>query len=191
MRADTLANWKEEDVRARFEFALKSAYAHGTAAIRRMLTASSRSRRPSAFAYFVNSAIAGRGASELQVSALVSTDLYDDPANASLVDVIAEIGRASGGHHVPPVRKFEDPAILAGRLDRLFAIAKSRGLDVDLHVDETGAPASLALAQIAEAVPRNVRISRGRWFAAIVAPFAVLTDEQATSAPSRLRAKRT
>jgi cytosine deaminase len=71
----------------------------------------------------------------------------------------------------------EDPAILDQRLDRLFALATSRGLDVDLHVDENGSPASATLAQIAEAVLRSN--FRGQVVCGHCCSLSVLSDELA------------
>ena len=66
---------------------------------------------------------------------------------------------------------------LAGRLDRLFAIAKSRHLDVDLHVDENGSPASRTLLQIAEAVLRSK--FQGQVVCGHCCSLAMLTEEHA------------
>lgn len=174
-RADTLANWKEEDVRARFEFALKSAYAHGTAAIRTHIDCFVPGQAAVSFGVFRDLRDRWAGRIALQAAALVSTDLYDDPANASLVDLIVDSGARLGGITFR-LSEGDDPAILAGRLDRLFAIATLRGLDVDLHVDETGSPASGTLAQIAEAVLRSN--FKGQVVCGHCCSLAVLTDEQ-------------
>lgn len=175
-RADTLANWKAEDVTARFEFALRSAYAHGTAAIRTHIDCFVPGQASVSFGVFRELRDRWAGRIALQASALVSTDLYDDPANAALVDIVAESGARLGGITFR-LSEQEDPAILAGRLDRLFAIAKARGLDVDLHVDENGSPASGTLAQIAEAVLRSG--FKGQVVCGHCCSLAVLTDEQA------------
>jgi cytosine/adenosine deaminase-related metal-dependent hydrolase len=44
-------------------------------------------------------------------------------------------------------------------LDTLLRLASERGLDVDLHVDESGDPAATALAHVAAAVLRNGNIA--------------------------------
>jgi len=44
---------------------------------------------------------------------------------------------------------------LPGQLDRLLAIARDRGLGLDLHVDENGDPREEVLRTLAEAVIRN------------------------------------
>lgn len=176
VRADTLLNWTAQDVEARFEFALKSAYAHGTSAIRTHIDCFVPEQAPVSFSVFRKLRDRWAGRVDLQASALVSANLYDDPATAALVDVIAESGARLGGVTFR-LSEDEDPAILAGRLDRLFAIAKSRGLDVDLHVDENGSPASRTLAQIAEAVLRSK--FQGQVVCGHCCSLSVLTEEHA------------
>jgi cytosine deaminase len=178
VRADTLANWKAEDVTARFEFALKSAYAYGTSAIRTHIDCFIPEQAKISFGVFRAMRERWAGRIDLQASALVSTDLYDDPANAALVDLIAEWEARLGGVTFR-LSENDDPAIIAGRLDRLFALAKSRSLDVDLHVDETGSPASRTLSQIGDAVLRSN--FKGQVVCGHCCSLAVLTDEQAKS----------
>lgn len=176
VRADTLANWKAQDVEARFEFALKAAYAHGTSAIRTHIDCFVPEQAPISFGVFRELRDRWAGRIDLQATGLVSADLYDDPANVALVDVIAESGARLGGLTFR-LSEHEDPAILAGRLDRLFALAKSRHLDVDLHVDENGSSASRTLLQIAEAVLRSK--FQGQVVCGHCCSLAVLTDEHA------------
>lgn len=154
VRADTIARWTADDVEARFEFSLKAAYAQGTAAIRTHIDCLVPGQAATSFSVFRRLRARWAGRITLQAAALVSPDLYDVPENAAIVDLAAEAGASLGGitHCLDPT---EDPAILDGRLDPLFAIAAARGLDVDLHVDENGVPASATLGQIAQAVLRS------------------------------------
>jgi len=153
-RADTAANWSAKDVEARFEFALKAAYAYGTSAIRTHIDCFIPGQAEISFGVFRRLRDRWSGRIALQATSLVSPELYDAAENAALVDMIAESGGRLGGLTFRLTEE-EDPTILAGRLDRLFALAQSRGLDVDLHVDETGMASSTTLAQIAEAVLRS------------------------------------
>lgn len=153
-RADTVSKWKAHDVEARFEFALRTAYAHGTSAIRTHIDCFVTAQAPVSLNVFRHLRERWAGRIELQAAALVSPDLYQDPANASLIDVIADAGGKLGGI-VYRLFESDDPAVLDGRLEHLFALAASRGLDVDLHVDENGSPASTTLAQIAATVLRT------------------------------------
>ena len=70
------------------------------------------------------------------------------------MDVVADAGGKLGGI-VYRLSEDDDPAILDARLEHLFALAESRGLDVDLHVDENGSAASTTLLQIASLVLRT------------------------------------
>jgi cytosine deaminase len=153
-RADTERHWREEDVEARFEFALECAYAHGTAAIRTHIDCFVPGQAEVSFAVFRRLRERWSGRMVVEAAALVGTDLYDTPENEALVDLIAASDARLGGVTYR-LDEGEDPTILDGRLDRLLALAKARRLDVDLHVDENGAPSSTTLAQVAEAVMRN------------------------------------
>lgn len=153
-RADTERHWREEDVEARFEFALECAYAHGTGSIRTHIDCFVPGQAEVSFAVFRRLRERWSGRIAVEAAALVGTDLYDTPDNEALVDLIAASGARLGGVTYR-LDEVEDPTILDARLDRLLAVAKARGLDVDLHVDENGAPSSTTLAQVAEAVMRN------------------------------------
>jgi cytosine deaminase len=153
-RADTMSRWKAHDVEARFEFALKTAYAHGTSAIRTHIDCFVTAQAPVSFNVFRHLRERWSGRIELQAVALVSPDLYQDPENASIVDDIADADGKLGGI-VSRLSESDDPSVIDTRLEHLFALAESRGLDVDLHVDENGSPASTTLAQIAATVLRT------------------------------------
>ena len=153
-RADTIARWRAEDVEARFEFALKTAYAHGTSAIRTHIDCFAEGQATISFGVFQRLRERWAGRIELQAVSLVSPDLYQDVANAAVIDVVADTGGKLGGI-VYRLSENEDPAILDRRLEHLFALAESRGLDVDLHVDENGSSASTTLLQIASLVLRT------------------------------------
>ncbi len=153
-RADTIANWNAEDVQARFEFSLKAAYVHGTAAIRTHIDCFVPGQADISFNVFRRLRERWSGRIALQAVAMVGPELYDSAENAGLIDMITDAGGRLGGITFRLADQ-EDPAILDRRLDRLFALAHSRGLDIDLHVDENGHSASTTLAQIAEAVLRT------------------------------------
>ena len=97
IRADTIAKWKAHDVEARFEFALRTAYAHGTSAIRTHIDCFVMDQAPVSVDVFRQLRERWAGRIELQAVALVSPDLYQDPANASIIDVIANVGGQLGG----------------------------------------------------------------------------------------------
>jgi cytosine deaminase len=154
VRSDTLANWTEEDVEARFEFSLHTAYAHGTSAIRTHIDCFVPSQAPISFRVFRKLRDKWAGRIALQATALVGIELYDTPENVGLLDVIAESNARLGGITFRLTEQ-EDVQLIADKLERLFLFAKSRGLDVDLHVDENGSPASTTLSLIAETIMRT------------------------------------
>ena len=154
-RADREANWRRPDLRRRMDFALRCAEAHGVAAIRTHLD-SYEGQAPDSWAVFREMRDAYAGRITLQAVALVALDVYRTPFGAELADLVAESGglmggvtRATAGLHE------EELADLADLLDRLFTLARERGLDVDLHVDESGDPAAAALPAVARAAIRH------------------------------------
>ena len=153
-RVDTMTRWRAEDVEARFEFALQTAYAHGTSAIRTHIDCFVEGQAATSFGVFQRLRERWAGRIELQAVSLVGPELYHDVANAAVIDIVSDAGGKLGGI-VYRLSENEDPAILEGRLEHLFALAESRGLDVDLHVDENGSPASTTLSQIASLVLRT------------------------------------
>ena len=61
-------------------------------------------------------------------------------------------------------------------LDIILRLASERGLDVDLHVDESGDPAATALAHVANAILRNR--FKGRVVCGHCCSLAVQPEEQ-------------
>ena len=153
--ADRTARWSEADIAARFNFALECAYAHGTAAMRTHID----SYGPAAangWRVFRRLRTAWQGRITLQASSLCPVNRLDGEAGEALADLVAESGGSLGFSSTgTPI----DDAFRA-RLDRFFALAEARGLDIDLHVDETGDCAARALREVALAALR--RRHRGR-----------------------------
>ncbi len=147
VEADRNAHWTTADVRARMEFALKGAYAHGTSLIRTHID-SVAPQFPASWPAFVDAKAAWAGRIELQAVALTPIDnFFNDGFVRQLVDtVIAADGIMGGVTFMIP----ELPAAL----DRLFFEAAENGLDIDLHVDETADPNARSLRAIAEAALR-------------------------------------
>ena len=92
-------------------------------------------------------------ASELNSTASITVT----PTATDAAAVLGGVTRAFNEDHAD---------IMAGLdmlLDRVFSLAAERGLDVDLHVDETGDPRAASLSRVAEAVMRIAqRPRRGR-----------------------------
>jgi len=122
---DREANWSAGDVRARMDFSLRSAFAHGTAAMRTHLDS-------------------------LQASPLFGADAALDPAH--MAAVIAAV-KAHGDKLLGCVT-YMIPE-LDRALDILFRAAIENGFDLDFHVDETNDPAARSLEHIADAALRH------------------------------------
>ncbi len=142
---DRAANWNAADVRARMEFGLKSAYAHGTAAIRTHLD-SLRPQDAISFPVFRELREDWAGRIDLQASCLVGCDNMD-PSGAFVetADIVADSGGVLG-MVTYPIPDLKD------RLLGFLKLATDRGLSVDFHVDETGDPTVQTLRLIAETI---------------------------------------
>ena len=175
--ADRTAHWTAEDVRRRMEFGLQTAYAHGVVAIRTHLD----SLAPQAAISWpvfraMRDAWAGRIA--LQATSLMNVEAFLTEQGPVLADIVADSGgnlgfgtRLSGPGPVPP--EFD------AAIDRVFALAGERGLDLDLHVDESGDDGARALIRIArQAVRRGFRhrILCGHCCALAVQPPEFVTE---------------
>jgi len=148
VQADREANWSAEDVRTRMRFGLRSAWAHGTRALRTHLDAIPPQHEIS-FPVFRDLREEFAGMVELQAACLVSCENVGPETHFSAVaDIVAESGGVLGmvTYPVPD---------LDARIDLFFEMAAARGLDADFHVDETMDPSSETLRQIAEAVLRT------------------------------------
>ena len=148
-------HWTEDALRRRMAFGLGCAYAHGTSALRTHLD-SVHPNAATAWRVFRDMRAAWAGRIALQAVALCTLDAWSGSDGAALADLVAEGGDLMGGvtrlggpFEAPEPPEFRD------QLHRLFALAGERGLDVDLHVDESGEPGAKALLAIAEAVGRT------------------------------------
>ena len=141
--ADRAAHWTAEDVRARMEFSLACAYAHGTAAIRTHLDSLGPQIRIS-WPVFGEIRERWRGRIDLEATPLFGIEFALDDAHLSAVaEMVGEFGCILGAVTYPG-------AVLRPALDRLFRLAADKGWDLDFHADETGDPSVNTLAVIAE-----------------------------------------
>nr|WP_156484746.1 cytosine deaminase [Martelella sp. AD-3] len=145
--ADRQANWSADDVAARMEFSLKSAYAHGTSLLRTHLD-SLPPQHEISFEVFSDTREKWAGRIELQAVALFSIDMIFEPFFDDLTRLLKRHNGLIGG----VTQMLPD---LDARLDRMFRAAADNGLDIDLHVDETEEREVLTLGRIAEAKLRN------------------------------------
>ncbi len=143
--ADREANWSAEDVRARMNFALRCAYAHGTRAIRTHLD-SIPPQDSISWPVFAELRTEWADRIDLQAACLLGCDRVElDGAFLHTADLVADAGGVLGLVTYP----VED---LKDRLLKFFRIAAERGLPVDFHVDETMDASVETLRLIAETV---------------------------------------
>jgi cytosine deaminase len=145
--ADAQKNWNAEDVYRRMEFGLKCSYAHGTKAIRTHIGSAGEQGTVSLEVFEALQAEWGDRLI-LQAVSLVSLDYFLTPAGEKLADRIAEIGGILGGF------AYMNPD-LDKQLDRVFALAKERNLNLDFHTDENDDPDSVTLQQVAKTAIRH------------------------------------
>lgn len=146
-RADRSQYWSAEDVRARMDFALQCAYAHGTTAVRTHLDSFGEQTDISwAVADAMRTKWAGK--IDLQLAALTSIDTVGTDDFDHVAKTVATYGGVLGtvAYPVPD---------LDARLDVFFKQAQDLGLDADFHADESQDPKSRCLDAIAGAKMRN------------------------------------
>jgi cytosine deaminase len=141
-------NWSETDLHRRAGFALRTAWAHGTRAIRTHIDSDIPSAETS---YAVMSALRAewRDRIDLQLVPVCGGDIYGKAAGEKMTDLALRHGASALGGF------FQMSAALPAQLDRLLAVARERGVGLDLHVDENGDPQSECLRLVAEAVLRT------------------------------------
>lgn len=136
------ANWTPEDVKARMEFGLKCAYAHGTKHIRTHLD-SMEGQYARSWPVFAELRDTWAGKVEMQAACLVSCEGFSREGEfRDIADTVAEVGGVLGmvTYQVSDLKK---------RLLGFFEMAGERGLSADFHVDETMDPGSETLRTIA------------------------------------------
>jgi cytosine deaminase len=142
---DRIANWSAADVERRMEFAIRTAFAHGTAAIRTHLD-SADSRYTSTWDVFEAMRERWAGRVELQGVALVGPDTMLDKA---LIRPIAERAKVGGGLMGGACSVFGESR---KAMFNVVEMVGEMGLDLDLHTDETLDISAATLFNLAEAV---------------------------------------
>ncbi|MBY0337896.1 MAG: cytosine deaminase [Acetobacteraceae bacterium] len=146
---DRDARWTEADMRARAEFALRCAQAHGTVAIRTHLDSYLPLARTT-WPLFVKLRDEWAGRIALQMCSIAPLERFQGAEGEELANLVAASGgvlgmvtRLEGGVHDPLPPDFQP------MLDHFFSLAEARGLDLDLHVDESGETGARALREVA------------------------------------------
>lgn len=145
---DRAANWNAGDVRTRIDFALRCAFAHGTAAIRTHID-SQPPQHEISWPVFREMRAEWAGRIALQASALEILPAFADDAYATR---IADLVRESDGILGAVLNIQPDTDAL---LDRFIRLAIDRDLEIDFHVDEMTDPEARSFDRIAAALIRN------------------------------------
>ena len=142
------ANWTRADLLRRAGFALRCAWEHGTRAVRTHVdTWLPWGEENHAAMHELRGA--WRGRIELQTVPLTGIANYSGPEGDAIADLAMKYGACALGGWSPMTPD------LPRQIDRLLAIARDRGVGLDLHVDENGRPGEEVLRTVAEAVIRN------------------------------------
>jgi cytosine deaminase len=145
---DRERRWSADDVRARMDFGLRCALAHGTQAIRTHID-SNGAQADISWSVFREIRQDWRGRMALQAVSLVP---IDDLRDAAAAERLAEQVAASGGKFGAFLYPLPD---LDPMLDRLFDLAARHGLDLDVHVDESDNVRARGLHALAGAALRH------------------------------------
>lgn len=149
---DRVAHWTADDVRARADFSLRCAYAHGTRGLRTHLD-SIPPQPDISWPVFRELREDWAGRIELQAVSLVGADFIEPSGDGGApFQALAKLVAASGG--VLGAVTYPTPD-LDKRLDAFFRTAERLGLDADFHVDETMDPSSRTLTEIARSIIRT------------------------------------
>jgi cytosine/creatinine deaminase len=170
-------HWSTADLYPRMTFGLRCSYAHGTQAVRTHLDCLDGQEKVS-FAVFDRLREEWRDRIALQAVCLVSMDYYDRPEAEQLADTVADYGGLLGGVIIP------QPGLEA-QIDRAFALAEARGLDLDFHVDESLDPKAEGLRVVAETKLR--RDFQGQVNCGHCCSLSVQTDERAQATLALLK----
>ncbi|TPN81444.1 cytosine deaminase [Mesorhizobium sp. CU2] len=146
--ADRAARWSAEDVARRMDFSLRSAFAHGTKAVRTHLD-SVPPQEEISWPVFEAMREKWRGRIDLQAACLLGIEGVRDKA---WFEKLAK--RVAAAKGVLGVVTYMVPD-LEELLDQVFAQAIRHGLDLDFHADETDDVAAISLKKIAEAALWN------------------------------------
>jgi cytosine/creatinine deaminase len=148
------SNWTDEDLIRRMEFSLRCAYVQGVSAIRTHLDYRGRATEKS-WTVFQTLRNDWNDQIKLQAVGLALLDLFSTPAGTNFADLIARNEGVLGG----VTDALANPHTAKGDFDRLLdnflEVAGNRGLDVDLHTDQTADPDLFHLPDIANAVIRT------------------------------------
>jgi len=141
--------WTEADILRRARFALRSAYAHGSNAVRTHIDTGAGAVGEPGHAALQELRAEWKGRIHLQTVSLCDLASFAAGDGARILELTAKYqATALGGFPQPNPN-------LPGQFDALMSAAKELRVGLDLHVDESGLAAAECLRATAEAVLRN------------------------------------
>ncbi len=148
--------WSDEDLALRMDFGLACAHAHGVAAIRSHVDSETLAYSQHHWRALERARTKWAGKVDLQGVTICAMEAWVGDDARALADLAADMGGILGGV-TDTLDRGENGTYdaLAHALDRLFALAKERGLDVDLHVDQTEDLTAFTIPEIARARLRS------------------------------------
>lgn len=169
-------SWTPAELRLRMSRALEDAWASGTRAMRTHIDWTGDDM-PVALRVFEQLREQWRGRIELQMAALVSLDLWADPASAERIAGQVAVTAAGGTSALGAfVYRHAD---LQERLEMLFDVALRHNLPLDIHVDEGLSPDACGLQTVA-----TIALQRG-WQGRILCSHACSLSVQPAAVARR------
>lgn len=179
---DREAYWTAEDVQARMDFALRSALHHGTGAIRTHLDSIGKQIGIS-WPVFDEMRSEWHGRIALQAVCLMPiVNVIDNPEEFE--KLVATVSRYQGILGAVTFLGEAPDAKLEAALDRMITVAKTDGLDLDFHVDESNSPDARSLEVIADALIRHK--FKGKALAGHCCSLALMGDEDRNRVTGKL-----
>ena len=155
LTAEDREHWTADDLAARMRFGLQCAYVHGVSAIRTHLD-SHEGLAERSWRVFKQLRAEWGGRIALQAVGMVPLVAFRGAWGVRLADLVGESGGVLGCV-TDGLGAYEGAVgdVLDELLDPFLLVAGERGLDVDLHVDQSDDPTMFALPHIANAVLRT------------------------------------
>lgn len=156
LTAQDWARWSDQDMDLRMDFGLACAHAHGVSALRSHVDSETLAFSQRGWQALDRMRAKWAGRVDLQGVTICAMELWAGPDATAMADLAARYGGALGGV-TDTLERGENGTYdaLAHALDRLFALAGERGLDVDLHVDQTDDLTAFTIPEIARARLRS------------------------------------
>lgn len=148
--------WTDDDLDLRMEFGIRCAYAHGVAALRSHVDSETLAYSKHHWRALDRLRAKWARRVDLQGVTICAMEAWVGDDARALADLAADMGGILGGV-TDTLDRGENGTYdaLSHALDRLFALAKERGLDVDLHVDQTEDLSAFTIPEIARARLRS------------------------------------